>query len=346
MHFASDNAGPAHPALWAALQRADAGYAAPYGADALTAQAQERLRSVFEAPEATVHLVATGSAANALALACMTRPFDTVFCSELAHIDHDECGAPSFFAGGAKLTPVTTRNGKICPDALTKELSAPRPVHVAQAGPVSLSNVTELGTVYSLDEITALTSIAHAHGSTVHLDGARFANALAALAVSPADMSWRTGVDALCFGGTKNGLLGVEAVLFFDPDLGREFELRRKRGGHLFSKMRYLSAQMLATLNEDLWLTTARMANENASRLAEALAATPQIRLLEPAEANMVFAEMPRALHRKLHEAGAVYVCNGPLDGPEDEMLSCRMVCDWSIGTHGLDDFITLLKAV
>jgi threonine aldolase len=214
-----------------------------------------RLREIFEAPEAAVHLVATGTAANALALACVAPPWGAIFCHREAHVAEDECGAPEFYTGGAKLVLVDGAHGRIDPDGLAAALGSatPRGVHNVQNAALTLTNATEAGTVYGPDEVAALADIAARHGMPVHLDGARFANAVAHLGCTPAELTWKAGVDALSFGGTKNGLIGVEAVILFDPARSWEFELRRKRGGHLLSKHRYLSAQMEACLADDLW---------------------------------------------------------------------------------------------
>ncbi|KAF0675782.1 threonine aldolase family protein [Profundibacterium mesophilum] len=345
MYYASDNAGPAHPKVMQALMRANEGYALPYGKDDAAARVAGRLREIFEAPDAAVHLVATGTAANSLALACMCRPWETVFCADLAHAEEDECGAPEFFTGGAKLTLVETAEGKITPESLEVAL-ARRPrgsVHGVQPGPLTLTNLTERGTLYTPGEVAALAAMAHAGGSAVHLDGARIANALVAAGCSPAEMTWKAGVDAVSFGGTKNGLLGVEAVILFDPDLSWEFELRRKRGAHLFSKHRFLSAQMEAYLHEGLWLEMAAAANAAAAELAHALRRVPGVALLHEPAGNMIHAQWPRAAHRRLTEAGARYYPAGPLEGDGAAPLAARLVCDWSSRAADREAFIALL---
>ena len=345
MYFASDNAGPVHPKIQDALVKANTGYALGYGGDDITKNAQKMVRDLFEAPDAAVHFVATGTAANALALATLSNPWETIFCARHAHIQMDECGAPEFYSG-AKLTTIG-HGDKIDPALLENRITALKAggVHGAQPGPLSITQVTEYGQLYTLTEIKALTEIAHHHGCQTHLDGARFANACAALAVTPAEMTWRIGVDAVSFGGTKNGCMGVEAVVIFDPQKAWEFELRRKRGGHLFSKLRYLSAQMEAYLTDGLWLKTARQSNANCARLAAGLTQAG-IALDYTPQANMIFCKMPRSLHRKLHDAGAIYyLLEGDLDGPEDELLPARLVCDWSISADHIDQFVGLLTA-
>ena len=345
MYLASDNTGPVHPRIMGVLAEANEGFAMPYGADPLMEEVRDRIRGIFEAPEAAVYLVATGTAANSLALATLTQPWQTVFCSPVAHIHEDECNAPEFFSGGAKLTLVPGGD-RMTPEALERTIlkEETRGVHGPQRGAVSITNVTERGSVYSVAEIEALCAVAKRYRLPVHLDGARFANALVAQTCAPAAMTWKAGVDAVSFGGTKNGCMGVEAVIFFDPARAWEFELRRKRGAHLFSKHRFLSAQMAGYLREDLWLDMARAANETCARLAEGLRGKGA-RFLHDPQANMIFAAFPRAAHKRLHEAGAkYYIWEGSLEGDDpDEMLAARLVCDWSLGAERVDRFLSLI---
>ncbi len=344
MYFASDNSGPVHPEVMAALVEANDGYQMAYGADTLMDEVRARIRDIFEAPEAAVYLVATGTAANSIALATLSEPFQTIFCTPVAHIHEDECNAPEFYTSGAKLTLVPGGD-KMTADALRTSIASEesRGVHGPQRGPVAITQVTERGSVYTLAELEELCAVAKSYDLPVHLDGARFANALVALNCSAADMTWKAGVDAVSFGGTKNGLLGVEAVVFFDPKHAWEFELRRKRGAHLFSKHRYLSAQMAGYLREGLWLRSARQANDNAARLAEGLRAKGAEFLHEP-QANMIFAVMPRSKHHALFDKGAKYhLWGGSMEGDPDEMLACRMVCDWSISPEQIDQFLELV---
>lgn len=343
MHFHSDNCGPAHPSIMAALAKANEGYAPSYGADDIMGEVRTRLRALFEAPEAAVYLVATGTAANVLGLATLTRPYQTIFCTPHAHIEVDECNSPEFYTGGAKLSLVGTQD-KMTPDALDEAIGkwTEGDVHTAQRGPVCLTQVTERGQLYTPDEIRALTAVAKRHGLPVFLDGARFANAIAALGCTPAEMTWQAGIDALSFGGTKNGCLDVEAVIFFDPAHAWEFELRRKRGAHLHSKHRYLSAQMHAYLTDDLWLELAQRANAAGAHLAAGLRTVPECRFTHTPQANMIFAKLPRATHQRLVAAGAGYgLYDGPLEtGDPAEPLLCRLVCDWSINHAEIDRFI------
>lgn len=344
MFFASDNSGPVHPEVLAALATANEGYAMAYGADDIMENVRNKLREIFEAPDAAIYLVATGTAANSLALATLCAPYQTVFCSPVAHIHEDECNAPEFYTSGAKLTLVPGED-KMTAEALEATIAAEetRGVHGPQRGPLSITQVTERGSVYSLAELQDLAAVAKSYGLPVHLDGARFANALVALNCSPAEMTWKSGVDAVSFGGTKNGLLGVEAVIFFNPEKAWEFELRRKRGAHLFSKHRYLSAQMDAYLTNELWLRSARQANAKAARLADGLRDKGAAFLHEP-QANMIFASFPRHKHHNLFDQGAQYhLWGGSMEGDPDEMLACRLVCDWSIPEADIDRFIDLV---
>ena len=345
MFLASDNTGPAHPQVMEHVMQANADYAMPYGDDPIMEEVRTQIREIFEAPQAAVYLVATGTAANALALGCYCQPWQTVFCSPVAHIHEDECNAPEFYSGGAKLTLVPGTD-EMTPQALEAAIrfEEGRGVHGPQRGPVSVTQVTERGGVYTLEEIDALCAVAKGFGLPVHLDGARFANAMVRLGCSAAEMSWKRGVDVVSFGGTKNGCMGVEAVVMFDPEKAWEFELRRKRGAHLFSKHRYLSAQMRGYLTGGIWLENARLANARAARLAEGLQAKGAAFLYEP-QANMIFASFPRKTHQALHEAGAkYYVWEGSLEGDDpDEMLAARLVCDWSISEAQIDRFLAHL---
>ena len=334
MHFASDNTSGVPAQVLAALARANEGFAPGYGAEAAMEQLRDRLRSLFEAPQAEVFLVATGTAANALAIATHCPPWAAVWCHAHAHIEEDECGAPEFYTAGAKLVPLPGAHGKIDPATLGARLdgAAAVGVHNVQRGMLSLTNLTEAGTAYTPAETAALAAHARRHGIPVHLDGARFANALVAQNATPAELTWKAGVDVLCLGGTKNGLMGVEAVVMFDPARAWEFQLRRKRGGHLFSKHRYLSAQMAAWLEGDLWLDLARQANAMAARLEAGLAAVPGARLVHPRGGNILFATLPRRAHRAAQARGARYYLwpfDQSLEGDPDAPLGCRLVASW-----------------
>jgi threonine aldolase len=338
MRFASDNTSGAAPEVMAALLRANEGYDRSYGADAAMTRVTTLVRRLFQAPEAVVHLVATGTAANALAIATHCPPWGAVFCHQYAHVAEDECGAPEFYSG-AKLVLVPGDWGKMTPETLSAALArtGESGVHGVQRGMLTLTNVTEAGTVYTPAEIAALTALAKAHGLPTHLDGARFANALVATGASPAEMTWQAGIDILSLGGTKNGCLGVEAVVLFEPAKAREFELRRKRGGHLFSKNRFLSAQMEAYLSDGLWLRLASHANAMGQRLAEGL--TTKGATVPEAPANMLFPEWTPGTHDRLEAAGAHFYRLSPSEGRE----RARLVTSWSTTEADVDRFLAAL---
>ncbi len=348
MFFSSDNSSAAHPKVMDALVAANQHYAMPYGNDPIMDEVRARIRDIFEAPEAAVYLVATGTTANVLSLATYVEPWQTIYCHKAAHIQMDECGAPEFYTGGAKLVLLDGDDAKFSAQSLQSAIeTTPQGfVHSVQRGAVSITNATEAGAVYTPAEVAEISKVARAYDMPVHMDGARFANALVAAGCTPAEMTWKAGVDVLSFGGTKNGLLGVEAVILFDPKKAWEFELRRKRGGHLFSKHRFLSAQMQAYLQDDLWLTMAAAANASAARLSQGIMALPSATLLHPTQANAVFAGWPRAGHRRARDAGSAYYfwphdCS--LDGPDDEILSARLVCSWSTTDQDVDKFLDLI---
>lgn len=343
MWFTSDNAAGAAPGLIEALKKADEGPAMAYGADRLTARAEDMVREALEAPAAAVRLVATGTAANALALATLTPPWGAVFCHEEAHVEEDECGAPEFYTGGAKLVKIAGAHGRMEPAALDAALGARRSVHQVQAGALSLTQATEAGTVYPAAALRDLTGRAKAAGLSTHLDGTRLANALARTGATPAEMTWRAGADVLCFGFTKNGALGAEAVAMFDDRLAWEFELRRKRGGHLFSKMRFVAAQICALLEDGLWLKLAAHANAMATALAGGLERVPGARILHPVEANLIFADLPREAHEAARAKGAAYYDMG--GAPSDAFVRVRLVCSQATTPEEVDGLIAALKA-
>ena len=348
MWFTSDNAGPAAPEIMAAMMKANEIYSQSYGADPIMDRVRDNIRDIFEAPDAAVYLVSTGTAANSLALASMVQPWQTIYCHRHAHIQEDECGAPEFYAGGAKLTLLDGDDAKI--DLASFEQAVAETgqvgVHNVQKGALSITTATENGAVYSVAEIEALCSLANANDIPVHLDGARFANALVSLGCTPAEMTWKAGVEAVSFGGTKNGCVGVEAVILFNPDRAWEFELRRKRGGHLVSKHRYLSAQMDAYLTDDLWLNLAAKSNAAAAKLSAGILELPGATLLHPTDANIVFAGWKRSGHRAVQDAGAHYYFwpfDQSLDGDPDEILTARLVCNWATTDADVDNFLRVI---
>ena len=351
MDFASDNSSGASDQVLAALVAANAGAAMPYGADPWTAAAEKAVQEVFER-DCAVFLLPTGTAANALALAALTPPHGAIFCHEEAHIANDECGAPEFYSAGAKLVGLTGAQGRISLDALKGALARfPRGlVKQVQPSALSITQATECGTLYSLDQLDALCAAAHGAGVRVHMDGARFANAVARLGCSPARLSWGAGVDVLSLGATKNGTFCCEAVIFFDSALAQDFAFRRKRGGHTLSKGRFLGAQMSAYLKDGHWLDLARHANAMADRLAQGLATCPGVRLPWPCEANEVFAILPRTADSALKAAGALYYHWGnrglPADqAPQAHEVFVRLVPSFATKTQEVDRFLGIVRA-
>lgn len=303
--FTSDNAVGASQEILDAIAAANHGTVRSYGEDPLTASLQKKFNDFFERKVA-VFPVATGTAANCLALASVTPPHGAVYCHHQAHIGTDECGALGLFTGGAQLVLCTGDHGKICDKDLEKKLAAhgKNNVHASQPSCLSLTQTTEAGTVYTLQDLQRLTSLAHGHGLATHMDGARFANALVSLGCSPAEVTWKAGVDILSFGATKNGCLLAEAVVFFDPTLARDFIFRRKKSGHLVSKMRLISAQLDAYLTDNHWFKLARSANAMARLMADKLASVAGLKLCHPVEANILFVEMPQSFPAALRQKG------------------------------------------
>lgn len=312
MNFVSDNAAGVAPEIMDAIGAANAGTAASYGSDERTQRARERLSEVFER-EVAAALVTTGSAANGLALAMLAPPYGAVLAQEAAHVHMDECGAPEFFSGGAKLVPLGTDGGKVTEEALRRALAnypadTPETIHRVRPSCLSLSQATEYGAVYGLAELEALCGLAREAGLAVHLDGARFANALVTLGCSPAEATWKLGVDALSLGFTKNGAMAAEAVVLFETGRARELAWRCKRSGQLLSKGRFLGAQVEAALQDGLWLSLAARANASAARLAAGLAEVPGVAIAAPVESNAVFALFPERIERRLLEAGVGFL--------------------------------------
>lgn len=295
MNFCSDNVVGVSPEIMAALLATSHGVAMPYGNDDCTQRLNSLFSELFET-DVLVFPVATGTAANALALSVMTPPFGAIYCHHQSHIHCDECGAPEFFTGGAKLVTLPGEHGKTDAINLVAALAQAGAgvVHHVQPAAVSLSQATESGTVYSIDEVSQIAEVTHAHGLNLHMDGARFANAVVSLGCSPADITWRAGVDVLSFGATKNGAMAAEAVIFFNQNLAQTFRYRLKRSGHLFSKMQFLSVQLEAYIRNDLWLKNATHANKMAKQLAQNLTMLPGVTLCNPVEANEIFIEMPQ----------------------------------------------------
>ena len=345
MNFLSDNAAPVAPAIVNAIVQANEGFAVGYGDDDWTRSVERRLSKLFER-EVAVFLVPTGTAANALALAHVAPPWGAVLCHVDSHVATDECGAPEFFGGGLKLVELPGEDGKITAGTLKRFLAEKfghSPHHMV-ASALSVTQATEAGTVYRPNEIAALCEIAHERSLSVHMDGARFANALVRLGSSPAQMTWQSGVDVLSFGITKVGALAAEAVVFFDLARAAFMPERRKRAGHLLSKHRFLAAQFAAMLADDLWLTLARHANLMADRLSAKLAAVG-LAPVWPVEANLMFVILPRALDAKLKAAGARYYgrANTSVRLGPDQILA-RLVTSFATREDEIDRFAHLCK--
>jgi threonine aldolase len=348
MNFASDNVYGIHPRILAAIEAANQGTAPSYGYDDYSKRAEEKLSEVFE-KEVRAFLVTTGTAANGLALSALTPSYGAVFTHNEAHSAIDECNSPEMFTGGAKVIGLEGVEGKLTPPIIEKVLKGfLRGEHDPKPSALSITNSTELGRVYKPDEIKALSTVAKSRKMKFHTDGARFANAVAALGVKPADITWKAGIDVMSFGGTKNGGMLLEAVVFFDTALAEDFLYRRMRGGQLISKSRFLGAQMLAYLEGGLWLDNARIANGLAQRLAKGLLQSNRIRIPLPVEANEIFAVMPLALHDKLNAAGAHFHqwgldILGP-DGIAEDEVFCRFVLSFATPEADVDRFLALVR--
>jgi threonine aldolase len=334
--FASDTYAGICPEAFAALAEANRGHARPYGDDPWTARAVAGVRELFET-DCSVFFVSTGTAANALALSALCRPFDGVLCHADAHIQTDECGAPEFATPGIKLIPVTGRDGKLDPECVRPAVVKRRDVHGNRPHVLSLSQATEAGTVYGVEEVRALAALARELGLRVHVDGARFANALATLRVRPRELTWQAGVDVLCLGGSKDGLAVGDAVVFFDRALAEDFAYRQKQAGHLVSKMRYVTAPWAAALESGAWRQNAEHANAMARRLEAGLRNVAGLQVVYPVQANAVFVEMPRPWAEALHAKGWLFYTIA--DGE-------RLMCSWDTEAADVEAFLTDVRAV
>lgn len=330
--FASDNTAPICPEAWAALQKANADYAAAYGEDRWTARVCDRIREVFET-DCDVYFVFTGTAANALALAQMCQSFRGIICHQNAHIQTDECGGPEFFTGGSKLSLVGGANGKIDIGRTKALLMRKNELHSHKPGAISIAQATEFGTVYTRDEIATIVDLARSNELFVHMDGARFANAVASLNCSPRTITWEVGIDVLCFGATKNGIAAGELVIFFNKKISREFDYRVKQAGQLGSKMRFLAASWLGVLTGDVWLRNAQHANYAARELARRLQGTANVEIVFPVEANTAFARMDDKLVRGLETRGWRFY-----KFIEPDVY--RLMCSWATTESDIGDFI------
>ena len=330
--FASDNTAAICPEAWAALAEANRDAAASYGEDQWTARVCAQVREIFET-DCETFIVFNGTAANALALAQICQPFHSVLCHERAHIETDECGAPEFFSGGAKLLCVGGKNWKLDLDEAAAVLAQHRDVHSTKVRALSLTQATEAGTVYSPNELEAVAAFAQEHDLAIQMDGARFANAVASLGCKPKEITWQCGVKGLSFGGTKNGIAAGELVVFFDRELAREFDYRAKQGGQLASKTRFLAAPWTGLLADDVWLKNARHANECARLLEEKLRAAGVTEFVFPRESSALFLRLRAEVVTQMHARGWHFY-----KFIEPDIY--RLMCSWSVTAQDIDEFV------
>ena len=335
-HFASDNYAGICPEAWAALADANQGHAVAYGEDPWTARAADLLREVFET-SCEVFFVFNGTAANSLSLASTGQSYHSILCHETAHVETDECGAPEFFSNGMKVLQIPGANGKIDPDGIEQMVRKRADIHYPKPRAVSLTQSTELGTVYSVEDLKAIWSRTKRHGLKIHMDGARFANAVASLGVKPREITWQAGVDVLCFGGTKNGSAVGDAVVFFNRELAAEFDYRCKQSGQLCSKMRFLSAPWVGMLENGAWLRHAAQANAMARLLHDEIHRLDEVKILFPVQANVVFAELPLHVVAALRSAGWKFYTFIGQGG-------CRLMCAWDTTEADVRAFVADLK--
>ena len=336
--FASDNYSGVCPEAWKALEEANQGHARSYGDDQYTARAADLIRELFET-NCEVFFVFNGTAANSLALATLCQSYHSILCSEIAHVETDECGAPEFFSNGTKVLLLPGVNGKIDPEGIERVVKRRTDIHFPKPRAVSVTQATEVGTVYSVEELNAIGAKCRELDLKMHMDGARFANAVATLGVAPKEITWRAGVDVLCFGGTKNGTHVGDAVVFFNTELAHEFAYRCKQAGQLASKMRFLAAPWVGMLQNDVWLKYARQANAMAQKLHQAIAQVPGAKILFPRQANSVFAELPESVIRGLWERGWMFYTFIGRGG-------CRFMCSWDTTEQDVSDFVNDLKSL
>jgi threonine aldolase len=336
--FASDNYSGICPEAWKALEEANRGHARSYGDDIYTARAADLIRELFET-NCEVFFAFNGTAANSLALASLCQSYHSILCSDIAHVETDECGAPEFFSNGTKVLLLEGVNGKIDPARIERTVKRRTDIHFPKPRAVSVTQATEVGTVYSVDELNAIGRKCKELDQKLHMDGARFANAVATLDVAPKKITWEAGVDVLCFGGTKNGTHVGDAVVFFNTDLAHEFEYRCKQAGQLASKMRFLAAPWVGMLQNRVWLKYARQANACAQLLHDTLAKLPEVKILFPRQANSVFAELPEPAIRGMWERGWMFYTFIGQGG-------CRFMCSWDTTEQDVKDFVADLKAL
>jgi len=334
--LASDNYSGICPEALSALLEANQGDAPAYGNDAWTQRATDRFRELFET-DCEVFFVFNGTAANSLALAALCQSYHSVICHEIAHIETDECGGPEFASNGSKLLLAQGAQGKLDPANVERLIIRRSDIHYPKPKVISVTQATELGTVYTLDELRELRKLAHQYGLKMHMDGARFANALVELDLTPAQLSWQAGIDVLCLGGTKNGMAVGEAILFFDRELATDFAWRCKQAGQLASKMRFIAAPWLGLLNTGAWLRNARRANAMAAALEQRLRNIPGLHPLFPRQANSVFLELPLPVIQTLHAKGWQFYTFIGVGG-------ARLMCSWNTPREAIDQFVDDLQ--
>ncbi|MDC6476503.1 low specificity L-threonine aldolase [Candidatus Pelagibacter sp.] len=335
--FASDNVAGACPEVLDAIIKANEEDRAPYGDDEISKNLQDKFSEIFE-KEVIVFPTSSGTAANALALSTMTPSFGNIYCHKLSHINVDECGAPEFYTGGAKLVNLNGVNGKITAEELNKSISGKGVVHHTQPSSVSITQLCETGEAYELDEIKKISEIAHNHKLNMHMDGARFANALVSLDCSPAEMTWKSGIDVLSFGATKNGCLAAEAIIFFKPELVGNLPYLMKRAGHLLSKMSFVSAQLDAYITNEVWLRNAKHANAMGKKLSQGLDQHKKIKLAYPTDANEIFVKIPKDIIDQLNSEGY------KINDDEWDGKAVRLVTAWNTNLSDIETFLNFIK--
>lgn len=338
-HFASDNYSGICPEAWAAMAEANHGHVSSYGDDPWTEKASNLIREIFET-NCEVFFVFNGTAANSLSLASLCQSYHSILCHEYAHVETDECGAPEFFSNGTKVLLLPGQNGKIEPHTIERMVKRRTDIHYPKPRALSITQATEAGTVYSIAELQAIGQIARRLDLHVHMDGARFANAVASLKVPPKEITWKAGVDVLCFGGSKNGIALGEAVVFFNLKLAQEFDYRCKQAGQLASKMRFLSAPWVGMLKDNVWLRYGEHANRMAALMHQKLCGIPEVKILFPPQANSVFAQIPQKLEEALHQRGWLFynfIGRG---------VGSRLMCSWDTTPEDIDAFVQDLKSL
>lgn len=337
-HFASDNYAGICPEAWNSLEESNRGHAPAYGEDEWTRRASDLIREVLET-DCEVFFAFSGTAANSLSLASTCQSYHSILCHETAHVETHECGAPEFFSNGTKVQLVSGDHGKMTPAAIEYMVTRRSDIHYPKPKAISLTQATEFGTVYSVDELKAIWAVARKHNLKIQMDGARFANAVATLSCQPKEITWQAGVDVLCFGGTKNGTHVGDAVVFFNKQMAYEFDYRCKQAGQLCSKMRFMSAPWVGMLQDGAWLRHGAHANRMAALLGAGLQPLPGVRMLVPVQTNMVFADLPKPVIHGLHDRGwHFYTMVGE--------TGCRLVCSWDTTEEDVNQFVADTKSL